>query len=152
MTGVQTCALPICLAGVQPTERLPDSAYRREMSKAVYDRLLELAATVVGGGHSAIVDAVFLDHGERSAIEDVARRAGVPFSGMWLELPLEERARRVGTRSRDASDATVEVARRQEELDPGPMAWSRVSAAGSLEAVAARVQALTHLNAASQIG
>jgi predicted kinase len=67
----------------------------------------------------------------------LARRAGVPFAGLWLEAPREILETRVGARSRDASDATVAVVRAQSDYETGPIDWTRLDAAPPPEAVIA---------------
>lgn len=124
------------LHGVAPSTRLPPAAYRKERSRAVYDALAARAAAVVGAGHAAIVDAVFLDPRERAQIEAVAAAAGVPFEGFWLTAPPEALIRRVAKRRGDASDATVEVVRRQLAIDPGEISWPTVAVSGPLAEVA----------------
>jgi predicted kinase len=67
----------------------------------------------------------------------LARRAGVPFVGLWLEAPREILEARVGARKLDASDATVEVVRAQWDYETGPIDWTRLDAAPPPEAVIA---------------
>lgn len=119
------------LAGVGELERLPASAYTPEASEQIYARLNTLARRVLAAGHSAVIDAVFARPGERAAAEAVAKEAGVAFAGVWLDLPLDERVKRVSARTGDASDAGPEVARSQEAYDPGEIRWRRLTAAGS---------------------
>ncbi|MGH6915869.1 MAG: AAA family ATPase, partial [Geminicoccales bacterium] len=127
--------------GKAPTERLGPEAYRPEMSENVYRTLAERARTLLAAGHCPIVDAVFLKPEERSLIARVAAEAGVPFEGLWLEAPEHALVERIEARRGDASDATSEVLRRQQEIDPGPIGWIRLEASGSPETVlkAARV-------------
>jgi len=58
----------------------------------------------------------------------VARKAAVPFVGVWLEAPLVVRLERVTGRTADASDATAEVGRAQEAYDLGALSWRRYDA------------------------
>jgi hypothetical protein len=119
------------LYGVGEHERLPSSAYRAEVSERVYGIIIDKAARVARAGHSAIVDAVFARAEERGAIETAAASTGVEFRGLFLVVDLTTRMQRVSGRAADASDADAEVARKQEELVTGPVAWSRVDAASS---------------------
>jgi hypothetical protein len=128
------------LAGVGEFDRLPPDAYTPQASARVYERINELAKRTVAAGHSAIADAVHARAGERDEIASVARAAGVPFEGIWLELPLKERVRRVGGRRGDASDADAKVAHAQEEYDPGEIRWRRIDASGDPGEVLARVR------------
>jgi uncharacterized protein len=126
------------LAGVGEFDRLPSDAYTPQSSARVYARLHELAKRVLAAGHSAVVDAVHAKPAERDEIAGIAKAAGVGFEGIWLELSLEERVRRVGGRRGDASDADAEVARAQQDYDPGEIRWHRVDASGTPEDVLAR--------------
>jgi predicted kinase len=85
---------------------------------------------------------VFARESERSAIDSVAREAGVPFTGIFLTAELALRLQRISRRSGDASDATVAVAEAQEEYDLGRVAWTMVDACGTLEATAELCMAL----------
>jgi len=126
------------LAGVGPLERLPRSAYSRKSSVAVYDEMFALARRVLAAGHAVILDAVYLTPAVRQAAEGVARDAGVPFRGVWLEGRPDELRRRLATRTADASDAGPTVLDEQLGRDPGHMAWERLDAA-DLDTAAARV-------------
>jgi len=130
------------LHGVAPGDRLPPAAYRKEASRAVYDALAARAAALVGAGHAAIVDAVFLDPEERAQIEAVAADAGVPFVGLWLRAPEDVLVGRVAGRRGDASDATPEVVRAQLAIDPGPMSWRPLDAGGPAAGVADAARSL----------
>jgi uncharacterized protein len=130
------------LFGAAPTDRLGPEAYREEVSAKVYDTLVSRAAVLVGAGHSAIIDAVSLQARERDRIAQVATDAGVPFAGLWLTASAETLLARVQGRKGDASDATAKVLRAQLEVDPGPLAWSKVDAGGKPETVAAAARAV----------
>jgi predicted kinase len=121
------------LCGVAPETRLPESAYRPEIGRRVYDALRRKAAAALAAGYSAIVDAVSLRPAERTALADVARQAGVPFFGLWLEAAPAAMAERIRSRYHDASDATATVLARQLEQDPGPIDWARIDAGGGPE-------------------
>jgi len=126
------------MANVPFEAPLPSTAYGKETSRAVYAGLAERAAAALAAGAPVIVDAVAADPAERAALEDVARRAGAPFSGLWLDLPLADRQARIEGRSGDASDATAAVAAKQADYDLGHIAWARIDAgAGALEAARA---------------
>src|SRR5690606_13387357 len=91
----------------------------------------------LAAGHSVILDAVHARAEERAAVEAVARKANVPFSGVWLTAPERELVRRVDARQGDASDADAAVVRRQMDYDLGEMTWDRLDAGGAPEEVAA---------------
>ncbi|MGQ9371390.1 bifunctional aminoglycoside phosphotransferase/ATP-binding protein [Azospirillum sp. A39] len=125
------------LLGAAETARLPAEAYVPAATAGVYGEIARCAAVALAAGHAVVADAVYARPEERQAIEAVAAAAGVPFRGVWLEAPVPVRVGRVSGRSADASDATADVARRQEGYDVGVVAWARVAAAGDPAAVLA---------------
>jgi predicted kinase len=122
-----------------PLVRLPTSAYAADVTRRVYRALRARARAALGGGHAVIADAVFASPAERAAIERVARRAGVPFAGLWLEAPASLLRDRLQARDADASDATPAVLDRQLTQDPGDLDWLRIDASGDQEAVRAQI-------------
>jgi aminoglycoside phosphotransferase family enzyme/predicted kinase len=114
------------LRGVAPETRLPPEAYAPDVSAAVFAELARLAGVAAGAGHAVIADATFMDPAHRAALEAVAR--GVPFHGFWLAADLAELEARIAGRRGDASDADVAVLRRAAAADPGPRAWTEISA------------------------
>jgi aminoglycoside phosphotransferase family enzyme/predicted kinase len=125
--------------GVAESDRLPETAYARDVTTQVYALLADKARRVTGAGHSAVVDAVFAEAGERAAIEQAA--AGAKFRGLFLTADLATRLARVGGRKGDASDADAAVARRQERYDLGVMQWTPVDASGAPEQTLRRAKA-----------
>jgi hypothetical protein len=121
------------LLHVAETDRLPEGAYRPEITRQIYDTLGQHATRVLSQGHSAVVDAVFADQSERTAIRNDANRLGVKFIGFYLQTDLVTRQRRVGARGRDASDATPEIAALQEKFDIGAVDWTVIDASGTPE-------------------
>ncbi|MBK3737231.1 AAA family ATPase [Azospirillum brasilense] len=116
------------LGGVAETERLPAEAYAPAMTERVYAGLLERARIVLAAGHAVVLDAVHARPDERDAVARLAAEAGVRFDGVWLDAPLDTRIARIADRRGDASDATAEVAERQDVYDLGPLAWLRTNA------------------------
>jgi aminoglycoside phosphotransferase family enzyme/predicted kinase len=116
------------LLGVDPETRLPATAYSREISHWVYNVLCHKAAAALAAGYPAIIDAVALKAEERRSFADVARAAGVPFSGVWLEGGADTMADRIRARRGDASDASPAVLAEQLRDDPGPIDWTRIDA------------------------
>jgi aminoglycoside phosphotransferase family enzyme/predicted kinase len=116
------------LCGVGPLDRLGPEGYTRAMSERVYATAFQQAARIVGAGHAVIVDAVFARPEDRLEVERVAAQAGVPFTGLWLEAPLETLVGRVQARRGDPSDADAAVVRQQFAEGVGDIAWHRVNA------------------------
>jgi aminoglycoside phosphotransferase family enzyme len=130
------------LAGVPENERLPPGAYSEAANERVFAELRAKALAAAGAGQGVVVDAVHARAEERAAIEQCAKRAGVPFAGLWLEGPAEVLAERLRRRRGDASDANEPVLRLQLGYDLGVITWRRLSAAQDLEAVAAAARRL----------
>jgi hypothetical protein len=107
--------------GAEPESPLPPEAYTRQINAQVYRDLCTRAATALGAGYSAVIDAVALREEERHAFAAVAATAGVAFTGLWLDAP----------------DASGEVLARQLSLDAGAIEWIRINAGGAPDATLA---------------
>ncbi len=114
------------LSGVDELARLPPRAYTQQVTERVYGVLADRAA--IAAGHTVIADAAHLDPAQRARIEAVARQAGVPFDGIWLEVPLETLIGRIREREADASDATANVVRKQAARPIHDVGWRRMNA------------------------
>lgn len=130
------------LFNADETHRLPADAYRPAVTAQVYEILAQSAARILDRGCSVIVDAVFARQSERTMISSVAQSMNRRFAGIFLTADLETRKERVAQRSNDASDATPEIAVRQEDYDLGEMTWSVVDASGTPEQTLARCQTM----------
>jgi aminoglycoside phosphotransferase family enzyme/predicted kinase len=128
------------LAGVVPAERLPPEAYGPGTSERVYDEMFDTARRALAAGRSVVLDAVFLQAGERAAASALAGDCFTPFQGVWLEGDPVELRRRLAARVGDASDAGAAVLDEQLARDPGEIDWLRLPA-GDLNAAAARILA-----------
>lgn len=113
------------------TDRLPPSTYRPDVTARVYEVLMQRARQVLAQGHSVIVDAVFARESERDDLAALARARGVPLNGLFLVADLATRQARIGGRRGDASDATQEVAARQEYYNIGHVGWATIDASGT---------------------
>ena len=118
------------LFGVAETDRLPASAYTPAASARTYCRMLQHASRALRVGSAVVLDAVFARLEERAAASRLAKRYGVPFCGLWLELAESEATARVAARRDDASDATPDIVRRQFGYRIGPLDWHVVPAGG----------------------
>lgn len=128
------------LCGVPPEQRLGPEAYTDAMSRRVYTDLCARVRQVLDAGYTAIADAVFAHADTRAAIEDVARDAGVPFQGFWLEAPIPVMVARLETRVRDASDATPAVLARQLAHPADARGWTRLDAGSRADELARRAR------------
>jgi hypothetical protein len=124
---------------VGETDRLPDRGYSVETTARVYTMLAEKARRVMAAGYTAIVDAVFAEPAERTAIAKSAN--GAAFNGLFLAASLETRIARISNRGDDASDAGAAIARKQEEFELGRIAWSKIDASGTPEETLLRAEA-----------
>jgi|TARA_R100000005_G_scaffold96505_1_gene83976 aminoglycoside phosphotransferase family enzyme/adenylate kinase family enzyme len=118
---------------VAENDSLPPDSYTQESSDAVYDRVLHKAYIALKSGQRVIVDAVFAKEVERQAMEDIARKLDVPFTGLWLEAEETTLAARVTARRNDASDATADVVRLQIQRGAQHIRWRRIDAGGTAE-------------------
>jgi uncharacterized protein len=131
---------------VNERNRLPETAYQSNITKQIYEILVQRARRILLQGHSVVVDAVFADELERDAIHDAARKLNIRFAGFFLVTDLATRLSRVGSRERDASDATPKIAGLQEKYDIGEVDWVIIDASGTpgqtLKQCQARIPAL----------
>jgi len=131
------------LAGASLYDKLPSEAYTPEMSARVYARLIEDARTALAAGQSVILDAVHAKPEERDAAKHLAAEAGVPFDGFWLDVALEIRTKRIGGRTKDASDATADVTKAQEDYDLGALDWHVLDGRKDLQSLINDVSRIT---------
>jgi hypothetical protein len=125
------------LFGVAPEQRLARQTYAAEVSDIVYTACRKRALMTLEGGHSVIVDAVHARKDERDAIAEIAARAGVTFTGIWLDAPAETMRGRIARRTGDVSDATPEVLDEQLSFDLGPQNFTVIDAGRPVEEVVA---------------
>jgi aminoglycoside phosphotransferase family enzyme/predicted kinase len=131
------------LFGVEPEVRLDRRAYEQAASERVYARLQADAAVALAADFPVVADATFLGAPERAAIETVAKVAGAPFAGIWLDAPRSVLEDRIRGRTADPSDATVAVLAGQLGADRSKVVWPTIDAADGADATTARV--LHHL-------
>ena len=121
------------LFGVDPLTALPEDAYTPEVTARVYQTLLERSRQILDQGCSAVVDAAFLKQPERDELSTAAQKLDVAFHAVFLTTDLGVRLDRIGARKADASDATAEIAKGQEDYETGRIDWPIVDASGSPE-------------------
>jgi hypothetical protein len=123
------------LYGLREFDRLPDEAYRPEISPKIYERLRYMAAIALAAGQSVVIDAAHLKAAERLAEADLASRRQAQFTGLWLEAPTDVLFERVARRKDDASDATQAVVAAQAQEKIGAMDWERLDASASRDSL-----------------
>lgn len=90
--------------------------YDTAAGERTYHHLAELAALLVGAGHTVIVDAACLRREQRELFRDLARRLDVPFALLAVRADpalLHERVAARAARAEDPSEAGPEVLARQ---------------------------------------
>ncbi|HEU4530567.1 MAG TPA: ATP-binding protein, partial [Steroidobacteraceae bacterium] len=107
------------VSGMPTREHAPAAVghglYGRAISGRTYAHLLECAEHALAGGYGIIVDAAFLEVGQREPFRELARRLAVPFLLVRCEADAGVLRRRVRERaaSSDPSDATLAVLEHQ---------------------------------------
>lgn len=129
------------LFNVDEMTALPADAYQPAISTNVYETIRRTAHLVLAQGFSVIADAAYLRAAERAAIEQVAVENGLDFCGLFLKTDLSTRISRITSRRDDASDATCEIAKLQEQYDIGPLNWIEIDASDRLNDVVKRAAA-----------
>ncbi|MGO4172859.1 AAA family ATPase [Bosea sp. TAF32] len=135
------------LYGVPVETRLPTDAYSADVSVRSYSAMMQTADMALMQGHAAIADAVFDHRIDRERIGEVARRAGVPFCGLWLQASREMLLERVSARRGDPSDATPSVVIDQISRHGAATEWTRIAAQENIGIVATAAFAAIGLHA-----
>lgn len=121
------------LLGLPPEVRLGEEGYKPVISGKVYRRLTTTTQELLEKGQTVIAEATFTRRQSRNIMEKIAMRANVPFTGIWLEAPLEVMMARADSRassmnrSADASDATGAIVAAQATDLRGEIVWHRLS-------------------------
>jgi predicted kinase len=116
---------------------IEEGIYDRAAGERTYQRLAELAGTVLAGGHNVIVDAAFLQRAQFEPFIELARARGVRCFIIDCRAPESELRRRITRRQddrRDASEAGINVLENQlrhYQPLPGSVADAEVLVAGS---------------------
>jgi predicted kinase len=128
--------------GVPPETRLPEKAYRPEISEQVYGDMAWRAGVVLSAGGCVVANAVFDRPADRARIESAATTLGLPFLGIWLEAAPDILWQRVERRRSGTSDATVDILSRQLQRDAGTVGWQRIDASRSPPEIVGAILAL----------
>ena len=116
------------LMGVPVDAQLSSSVYSPGFYAQVYETLIAEARALLDAGRAVVLDATFIQPDLRARVEQLAKDAGVPFHGVWLEADPAILAPRIEGREGDASDATVATLQMQLDLDVGEVSWTKVDA------------------------
>ena len=90
--------------------------YGADKNVATHQHMLDIAGQLLDGGHRVILDASFLNAGERRRARELAAEHRVPFVLVDVEAPaglLEERIETRRSGSKDASEANLDVLEHQ---------------------------------------
>ena len=114
------------LFGLGETERAEGSVatelYSPAANARTYERLADLARAVIDAGFPVVIDAAFLEPGQREGFRQLAGELKVPFLIVACSVPDEVLMTRVAARElqgSDASDAGIAVVRQQLLRDTG---------------------------------
>ena len=80
--------------------------YSADERAAVYERLAELAKSVLEAGHNVIVDAAFLERNARERFHELAEQVGAGFLIVSTTASRDELQRRLASRQRAGADAS----------------------------------------------
>lgn len=100
------------VAGQEISKRL----YASDMTRLTYDRLWDLANTMLQAGYSVVVDATFLECAQRQSFIRLAHERHVSIVILDVWAPDQVLAERIASRAKqqtDASDATIGVMEQQ---------------------------------------
>jgi uncharacterized protein len=95
------------------------------------ERALKLARRALAQGCSVVLDASFMQQTQRTGLFDLARRHNARFVGLFLTADLETRLARIEQRKHDASDATRDIALKQEVSEIGAIDWHVIDVSGT---------------------
>lgn len=97
------------LFGYREHDKTDGSIYSKEANQQTYEKLCELAKTVITAGYTVIVDAAFLKTWERALFRQLAAECRVRFAILSVTAPEPVLRERIDQRSHDASEATIAV-------------------------------------------
>ncbi len=102
------------LDALEPAQAAPQSGiYTAQTSAVVYENLLQLSSAVLDAGFSVIVDAAFLEEGQRAPFLTLAEEKGLSFTLIDLRASPHTLRQRVAGRKNSVSDADVAVLEHQ---------------------------------------
>ncbi|HYD17453.1 MAG TPA: AAA family ATPase [Patescibacteria group bacterium] len=125
--------------GVDPKSPLPDTAYTKENIQTFIKHIHSEAERNLRAGKSVIVSGTFLDTVTRHNQEDLARRNGGDFIGIYLHASASVLFERVSKRKDSVSDADKKVLKRQITLNQPKsfreLNWHLINADQAMESI-----------------
>lgn len=137
--------------GVPPETRLPDKAYRSEVSDRVYREMAWRAGLILSQGGSVVADAVFDRPADRERIEKSARSRAIGFHGFWLEADSLVLWQRVSERRGGPSDATIDILSRQLQRNTTQSDWQKINADRKLSDIVVELRAYAESDASETL-
>jgi len=136
-------------AEAQTDSALDHGIYTASATDSTYQRLQQLATTIIDAGFTVILDATFLDESRRRQM--LATKTSTRFKKVIIdcEAPVDELRRRILARANDPSEANLEVLERQldtcQALTPDEAEQARIVVAGKDGLGATEIQKLGEL-------
>lgn len=94
-------------------EEINSGIYSATASQKTYNKLAELASTIISAGYSVIIDAAFLKHEQRKPFQQLAKDLAVAYIILEITAPAEILRQRIKARKNDVSDADLTVLEHQ---------------------------------------
>ena len=94
---------------------LDSGLYTQEAGRKTYRHLADCAKAAIAAGFSAIIDAAFLKSEQRELFRRLAADCGVQFLIVDFQASDAALSARIGQRQQDASEATLDVLRHQQQ-------------------------------------
>ena len=101
------------LHGLTAQQRGEQALYQPEITEQTYRHLAEVAQGLLQQGRTVLVDATFLDPGERGRFRQLAAQLGCPFQILSFQASEATLRQRLMARREDASDANIAVLEKQ---------------------------------------
>ena len=101
------------LGSQSSSSEIKQGIYSEESSKQTYQKLSELAKSVIKAGYSVIIDAAFLKYEQREIFRKLADELEVNVIILDVTATHEELKRRIVMRKNDVSDADLKVLEHQ---------------------------------------
>ena len=106
---------------------LPVEAYSSEFGERTYQAMYKNALFALRRGFNVIVDATFLDAGQRQKFVELAMQQRAEHKGIWLENEQSVLEQRADAREKGISDATGFVVGLQFKKDFGDVSgWAKI--------------------------